>query len=103
MLITRILKSGGGPNAQYPKWVWSYYGGWYAAPENYIRNTIITGSLIATLASIGFYYSSQIETRHSYPHFWIPSVFYINLDALEQRFPRSRVCKGLEGQVATRW
>jgi hypothetical protein len=52
---------GGGERFAYPKWVWSYYGGWWPTPKNYFRNTMITGGIILTLTAFVFQVSGSKE------------------------------------------
>ncbi|KAI8905953.1 hypothetical protein EDD86DRAFT_248890 [Gorgonomyces haynaldii] len=65
-----ILSSGGGAKFKYPTWVWSYTGGWWPAPKHWVRNSIITGGIVAGIAAYGFSY------RHRYPDQWIPSMLW---------------------------
>ncbi|TPX31014.1 hypothetical protein SmJEL517_g05536 [Synchytrium microbalum] len=70
-----VLRSGGG-NYPYPKWVWSWYGGWWPTPQNYVSNTIVTGLGIATIVGFGWKFSADRELRHRYPDRWIPSMIW---------------------------
>ncbi|KAJ1569810.1 hypothetical protein HK096_001134 [Nowakowskiella sp. JEL0078] len=68
---------GGGAQYPYPKWVWSYYGGWWPNPKNYFRNSVITFSAIVALNFIlAAGVSTRKETRIRYPERWIPSMLW---------------------------
>ena len=52
---------GGGSRYPYPKWVWSWFGGWWAEPANANRNALVSvGIYTGVLASI-WTYSASIE------------------------------------------
>ncbi|KAI9014681.1 hypothetical protein HDU85_007331 [Gaertneriomyces sp. JEL0708] len=67
---------GGGGKYPYPQWVWSWYGGWWPAPQRYVRNSIITGLGIAGGIALVWNYSANRELRHRYPDRWIPSMLW---------------------------
>ncbi|KAI8851874.1 hypothetical protein BC829DRAFT_386203 [Chytridium lagenaria] len=55
---------GGGSHYPYPKWVWSYYGGWWATPKNVVTNSIITLGGVMTLAGVIWSASAEREEFH---------------------------------------
>jgi hypothetical protein len=59
-----------------PSWVWTPYGGWWPHPKSYVRGTIVTGLVIASITAVVFIESSKKERRHNYPHRWIPSMLW---------------------------
>ncbi|KAI8897100.1 hypothetical protein BC833DRAFT_649879 [Globomyces pollinis-pini] len=66
----------GGHDPVYPKWVWTYYGGWNPNPKYAVRNGVFTGLLILGVTSIVFSTSAKNERRIFYPHGWIPSMLW---------------------------
>eukprot|EP00981_Chlorochromonas_danica_P005663 scaffold1170_cov158-Ochromonas_danica.AAC.16 len=50
---------GGGRRYEYPKWVWSPSGGWWADPVHWKRNTIFCGVVIAATAFAVYQYSES--------------------------------------------
>ncbi|KAJ3411773.1 hypothetical protein HDV05_001731 [Chytridiales sp. JEL 0842] len=67
---------GGGAHYPYPKFVWSYYGGWWPAPKRAGTNALITAGAIAGLAALVWSVSAERELRHTYPNRWIPSMLW---------------------------
>ncbi|KAJ3117816.1 hypothetical protein HK098_006091, partial [Nowakowskiella sp. JEL0407] len=67
---------GGGGKYPYPQWVYSYYGGWWPNPTNYVRNSLITLSTIGVLSYFVGSYSASLEVRTRYPDRWIPSMLW---------------------------
>eukprot|EP01039_Chlorochromonas_danica_P003177 gene3177-3479_t len=59
---------GGGRRYEYPKWVWSPSGGWWADPVHWKRNTIFCGVVIAATAFAVYQYSES-KTRTFYPKY----------------------------------
>ncbi|KAI9350342.1 hypothetical protein BDR26DRAFT_583799 [Obelidium mucronatum] len=67
---------GGGARFAHPKWVWTYYGGWWPEPKNAKLNTLITFGAIAGLTGVVWSYSADKERRIMYPRNWIPSMLW---------------------------
>ncbi|TPX71082.1 hypothetical protein SpCBS45565_g01369 [Spizellomyces sp. 'palustris'] len=97
---------GGGGKYPYPKWVWSYTGGWWPSPKRVVTNSLITGAGIAGLLALVWNFSANHEVgnapgcgkvsilewvlfgrprpawneqpklRHRYPDRWIPSMLW---------------------------
>ncbi|KAI3659929.1 hypothetical protein MP638_004956 [Amoeboaphelidium occidentale] len=66
-----------GPRYNYPKWVWSPTGGWWADPKYWRRNLagVVSAFLIpGTLFS--FWVSSQYEEYHRPPQRFYLSMLY---------------------------
>lgn len=54
---------GGGRQFDYPKWVWSPAGGWWANPTHWKRNTAIYGVFVVCVASYTYLYSESKTVR----------------------------------------
>ncbi len=67
---------GGGSRYPYPKWVWSWFGGWWPEPAKAKTNTLISLGIYSGILTSLFYMSSNLETRHQYPKNWIPSMLW---------------------------
>ena len=67
---------GGGARYPYPKWVWSWFGGWWAEPANATKNALVSVGIYSVALAAMWSYSASIETRHHYPNRWIPSMLW---------------------------
>jgi hypothetical protein len=54
---------GGGRQFDYPKWVWSPAGGWWANPTHWKRNTAVYGAFVVLVASYTYLYSESKTVR----------------------------------------
>jgi hypothetical protein len=50
---------GGGRRFEYPKWVWSPAGGWWANPTHWKRNTMIYGVVSLAIVAVTYNYSEK--------------------------------------------
>mmetsp|Transcript_12801 Transcript_12801/g.18894 ORF Transcript_12801/g.18894 Transcript_12801/m.18894 type:complete len:89 (+) Transcript_12801:112-378(+) len=66
----------GGPKLNYPKYVWSPAGGWYANPPNWKRNTALALLGIVLSNAVVFSFSIKNEKRYIKPTGWIPSMLW---------------------------
>ena len=64
--------SGGGPTSVTGH-VWTTYGGWFADPKRWRRNTVGGFVALGALAMATFDYSRRVEKRPIYPAHAIPS------------------------------
>ncbi|KAJ3296374.1 hypothetical protein HDU79_006853 [Rhizoclosmatium sp. JEL0117] len=67
---------GGGARFAHPKWVWTYYGGWWPEPKGAALNSVITMGAILGLTGVAWSVSADRERRLMYPQNWIPSMLW---------------------------
>eukprot|EP00166_Cyanidium_caldarium_P001217 ctg_1624.g316 len=74
--------------AQYPKQVWHPFGGWWAHPRNWKRNTNIVTAIIALIAIPLAYYGETHTVYYQYPYGkipWRPNLKTFDEDLEERR------------------
>lgn len=53
--------------------VWTSYGGWFADPKHWRRNTAVGFGIVFVASAYVFNVSRKLEKRPIYPHHRIPS------------------------------
>jgi len=53
--------------------VWTSYGGWFADPKHWRRNTAIGFGIVFVASAFVFNQSRKMEKRPQFPHHGIPS------------------------------
>ena len=53
--------------------VWTSYGGWFADPKHWRRNTAVGFGIVFVVSAYVFNVSRKLEKRPIYPHHRIPS------------------------------
>ena len=61
VILTLEIQKGGGSRFAYPKWVWSWYGGWWAQPANAKSNAAIAAGIWATAVAATWTISANKE------------------------------------------
>jgi hypothetical protein len=54
-------KMGGGARYPYPKWVWTWFGGWWAEPANAKKNAVVSVVIYSGALAALWSYSASIE------------------------------------------
>ena len=64
---------GGGGGGFDTSQVWTSYGGWFADPKHWRRNTAVGFGIVFVASAYVFNVSRKLEKRPIYPHHRIPS------------------------------
>jgi len=68
--VTHTHMGGGGFDTSQ---VWTSYGGWFADPKHWRRNTAVGFGIVFVASAYVFNVSRKLEKRPIYPHHRIPS------------------------------
>ena len=68
--VTHTHMGGGGFDTSQ---VWTSYGGWFADPKHWRRNTAVGFGIVFVASAYVFNASRKLEKRPIYPHHRIPS------------------------------
>jgi hypothetical protein len=72
---------GGGRRFEYPKWVWSPSGGWWAEPVHWKRNSIVFMGF-AALTTYWAYLALEPKTVYSVPYYLVLFTLLFSIDKI---------------------